>query len=84
MRTGWHRPLTQLWPYGEAPAYMRMVIQFVRMLGSNPVSNSPRLAWNDRTSCNLRWASRKRFRQVHFYSAQADAVGRSCFAWSPG
>ena len=26
---------------------MRMVIQFVRMLGSNPVSNGLRFAWNE-------------------------------------
>jgi hypothetical protein len=44
---GVDRPLSQLWPYGEAPAYMRMVIQFVRMLGSHPVSNSLRLAWDE-------------------------------------
>jgi hypothetical protein len=44
---GVERPLTQLWPKGEAPPYMRMIIQFVRMLGSNPVSSSLRLAWNE-------------------------------------
>ena len=26
---------------------MRMIIQLVRMLGSNPVSNSLRFAWNE-------------------------------------
>jgi hypothetical protein len=41
------RPLSQLWPDGQAPAYMRMVIHFVRMLGSNPVSHGLRFAWNE-------------------------------------
>ena len=41
---GVDRPLTELWPDGNAPAYMRMIIQFVRMLGSNPVSHGLRFA----------------------------------------
>jgi hypothetical protein len=41
------RPLTEIWPYGKPPRYMRMIIQFIRMLGSNPVSNSLRYAWNE-------------------------------------
>jgi hypothetical protein len=41
------RPLKELWPDGEAPAYMRMIIKFVRMLGTNPVSHGLRFAWNE-------------------------------------
>ena len=41
------RPLTEIWPHGRPPVYMRLIIQFVRMLGSNPVSNSLRYAWNE-------------------------------------
>jgi hypothetical protein len=44
---GVDRPLSQLWPDGSAPAYMRMIIQLVRMLGSHPVSHGLRFAWNE-------------------------------------
>jgi len=46
-QNGVDRPISQLWPDGQAPVYMRAVIQFVRMLGSNPISNSLRFAWNE-------------------------------------
>jgi hypothetical protein len=44
---GVDRPLCQLWPDGQAPAYMSMIIKFVRMLGSHPVSHGLRFAWNE-------------------------------------
>ncbi len=53
-KNGVDRPISQLWPDGQAPAYMRMVIQFVRMLGSHPVSHGLRFAWNE--SRELRFA----------------------------
>jgi hypothetical protein len=46
-RTGAVQPLRELWPDGEAPYYMRLIIQFVRQLGRNAVSNGLRLAWNE-------------------------------------
>ncbi len=46
-QNGIDRPISQLWPDGQAPVYMRMVIQFVRLLGSHPISRSLRLAWNE-------------------------------------
>ena len=53
-QNGVDRPISQLWPDGQAPVYMRMVIQFVRMLGSHPVSHGLRFAWNE--SRELRFA----------------------------
>lgn len=51
---GVDRPISQLWPDGQAPAYMRMVIRMVRMLGSLPVSHGLRFAWSE--SHELRFA----------------------------
>jgi hypothetical protein len=58
---GVDRPLSQLWPYGGPPAYMRMVIQFVRMLGSNPVSNSLRFAWDEAHELQFALGEREAF-----------------------
>jgi len=51
---GIDRPISQLWPDGQAPSYMRMVIRLVRMLGSHPISHGLRVAWNE--SHELRFA----------------------------
>ena len=41
------RPLTEIWPYGRPPLYMRAIIRSVMMLGTHPVSHSLRMAWNE-------------------------------------
>jgi hypothetical protein len=51
---GIDRPISQLWPDGQAPPYMRIVIRLVRMLGSHPISHGLRVAWNE--SHELRFA----------------------------
>ena len=51
---GVDRPISQLWPDGDAPLYMRAIITMVRMLGSHAVSHSLRAAWNE--SHELRFA----------------------------
>jgi hypothetical protein len=48
------RPLSELWPRGEAPFYFRWVIELVRLAGSKPVSGSLRVAWAE--SRELRFA----------------------------
>jgi hypothetical protein len=45
--TGAVQPISELWPDGQAPHYMRWIIQFVRLLGSKSVSSGLRLAWNE-------------------------------------
>jgi hypothetical protein len=55
------RPLSEIWPYGRPPRYMRMIIQFVRMLGSNPVSNSLRYAWNEQHELQFALGEREAF-----------------------
>ncbi len=47
------RPISELWPDGSAPSYMRFGIQFVRMLGSRPVSGGLRRAWDERHELRL-------------------------------
>lgn len=51
---GVDRPISELWPKGHAPAYMQYILQFVRMLGTNPISHGLRFAWNE--SQDLRFA----------------------------
>jgi hypothetical protein len=41
------RPLSELWPKGNAPAIVSAVLAAVRLLGAAPVSTSLRLAWNE-------------------------------------
>jgi hypothetical protein len=41
------RPVRELWPGGEAPAWISMIIKSVRLMGSSPVSGSLRLAWSE-------------------------------------
>ena len=47
-QSGAIRPLSELWPKGEAPNYLRWIIQAVRLMGSGPVSGSLRMAWDER------------------------------------
>ena len=58
---GVDRPVSQLWPDGQAPAYMRMVIQLVRMLGSNPISHGLRAAWNESHELQFALGEREAF-----------------------
>jgi hypothetical protein len=44
---GMIRPLSEVWPQGEAPRSMRWVIGMVMLMGSAPVSSGLRIAWND-------------------------------------
>jgi hypothetical protein len=60
-RNGVERPISQLWPTGEAPQYMHMIIRFVRMLGSHPVSNGLRLAWNEQHELQFALGDREAF-----------------------
>ncbi|MGC2636059.1 MAG: hypothetical protein WA294_02700 [Acidobacteriaceae bacterium] len=53
-RDGVARPVRELWPKGEPPAWISMVIGSVRLMGSSPVSGSLRLAWSE--SRELRFA----------------------------
>jgi hypothetical protein len=46
-RDGVVRPVRELWPGGEAPAWMSTIIKAVRLMGSTPVSGSLRLAWSE-------------------------------------
>lgn len=41
------RPLTELWPTGRAPLYLRGILSAVRMMGAAPVSGGLRLAWTN-------------------------------------
>ena len=47
------RPVSELWPTGLAPNYVRGGIGFVRLLGSRPVSGSLRRAWAERHELQL-------------------------------
>jgi hypothetical protein len=41
------RPLCDLWPTGEVPHYMRVLIWFVQLLGRGPVAGGLRIAWSE-------------------------------------
>jgi len=41
------RPLSELWPDGNAPAIMRWGIGLVMLMGSAPVSSGLRMAWSE-------------------------------------
>ncbi len=45
--TGEIRPLSELWPEGNPPALVSIILAAVRVLGKAPVSSSLRLAWNE-------------------------------------
>lgn len=48
------RPLSELWPKGSSPKWMRAVIGMVQMMGRGPVSGGLRIAWSN--SSQLRTA----------------------------
>ncbi len=58
---GVDRPLSQLWPDGNAPRYMRLVIRFVRLLGSHPVSHGLRVAWSESNELQFALGEREAF-----------------------
>jgi hypothetical protein len=41
------RPVRELWPTGQVPGWINMIISGVRLMGSSPVSGSLRLAWSE-------------------------------------
>ncbi|QHN05313.1 hypothetical protein FTO74_03520 [Granulicella sp. WH15] len=41
------RPLSTLWNDGQAPVYLRFILNAVRMMGAAPVSGGLRMAWSD-------------------------------------
>jgi hypothetical protein len=41
------QPLSQLWLSGQAPVYLRSVLNCVRLMGAAPLSGGLRMAWND-------------------------------------
>ena len=41
------RPVREIWPKGEAPAWVSFIIKSVRLMGSSAVSESLRLAWSE-------------------------------------
>ena len=50
---GVSRPVSELWPTGLAPNYVRCGIGMVRLLGSRPVSGGLRRAWEERRELQL-------------------------------
>jgi hypothetical protein len=47
------RPVSELWPAGRAPYYMRYALHIVRMLGTAPVSGSLRYAWRTQNEVRM-------------------------------
>lgn len=47
------QPISELWPNGAAPKLMRYGIALVLLMGSAPVSNGLRMAWNDSNALRL-------------------------------
>jgi hypothetical protein len=41
------QPLSQLWVSGQAPVYIRSILNCVRLMGAAPLSGGLRMAWND-------------------------------------
>jgi hypothetical protein len=56
---GTMRTLAELWMGGRPPAYLSGLLNFVKLLGSAPVSNGLRLAWNDASAMRSAMAERK-------------------------
>ena len=52
-RDGVAQPVAELWPGGEAPAWIRTALQGVRLLGSRPVSRGLRRAWSEQGELRL-------------------------------
>jgi hypothetical protein len=55
------RPLCELWPRGNPPLYMRLIIHFVRMLGRGPVSQGLRVAWSESNELQFALGEREAF-----------------------
>jgi hypothetical protein len=53
-RNGVVRPVRELWPGGNPPGWMTLMLSLVRLMGSTPVSGGLRLAWSE--SRELRFA----------------------------
>ncbi len=47
------RPLSEIWPNGRAPHFMRLIIKAVQMLGKGPVSDGLRIAWSEASQLRL-------------------------------
>jgi hypothetical protein len=47
------RALSQLWPDGSAPWYITYSIMAVRLLGSQPMYSSLRMAWDESRELHL-------------------------------
>jgi hypothetical protein len=47
------RPLSELWPNGSAPVFIRWTIGLVKLLGVGPVSGGLRKAWEDSRQLHL-------------------------------
>ena len=52
-RTACPRALSQLWPDGSAPWYITYSIMAVRLLGSQPMYSSLRMAWDESRELHL-------------------------------
>jgi hypothetical protein len=50
---GVSRPISQLWPNGKSPFYMRAILACVQMMGRAPVAGGLRLAWNESHQMHL-------------------------------
>jgi hypothetical protein len=47
------RPLSELWPKGQAPAAMRWAIGLVMLMGLAPVSGGLKMAWNNASELRM-------------------------------
>ena len=47
------RPLSELWPGGSAPPFLRWALAMVQLLGKGPVSGGLRFAWSDSQKLRL-------------------------------
>jgi hypothetical protein len=52
-RSGMVRPLSEMWPSGKAPRFMRGVIGGVQMMGRGLVSGGLRIAWSENSQLRL-------------------------------
>ena len=50
---GTSQPVSELWPKSLPPAYIRLLLHSVRMLGSRPVSGGLRRAWSEQSELQL-------------------------------
>jgi len=47
------RPLSDLWPNGEAPFLMRTILAFVQLMGRGPFAGGLRMAWSESEQLRL-------------------------------